>query len=523
MNRKKNKDAGAQKAWCTRLRRTPTIATVEECLDSGALERRQALLFGCDLTDAMLPRWKARRAERALVVSALGAVRSSLAPVDPATKKKLYATLRLFSIGSPNDLIFRAAESVAAGRVSSGVYHFERLFGRQPARVRWLVALLCEYLEGRGLDARPTPAAGAAVAERERRARESVGPRTRGKGVVLVYRTPYEDPSCKRVVKLDGGSVLEWFQRGWDAARAWRAADGDRFALDEQAIRWLTKVARGYVHGLESVFAAAREHGLPAPADTKQLGNLLREYLYTEGRTPVVDSTSVRVMTDNDELELAYYLMPLTEARQRPERTAWLLHPGWKLPTRPATRGTFRHGLKLPAIEPAGERVGSVFVVDLTPREGVNLSDLGVDRAVRALQGVRVADLADYLRAAIDTDDWPRVLLGLRAALEPGEQNLRMAVARCLEHGTDELAAAGGGSSYEEARVALKRAGRLGKTNAEARGRSRSACSRHLLQLSRWSGFAFQQWFIFDDRWAIQHPDLARSLLRYGLTWDPLV
>lgn len=172
--------------------------------------------------------------------------------------------------------------------------------------------------------------------------------RTPSKGVVLVYRTPYEDPSGKRVVKLDGNTVLEWFQRGWDAARAWKAADGDRFGLDELAIRWITKVARGYVHGLESIFAAAREHGLPAPADTKQLGRLLRKYLYTEGRTPVVDATTVRAMTDDDELELAYYLLPLTEARRRPERTAWLLHPGWRLPTRPADHGTFLHGLRAP-------------------------------------------------------------------------------------------------------------------------------------------------------------------------------
>jgi hypothetical protein len=32
--------------------------------------------------------------------------------------------------------------------------------------------------------------------------------------------------------------------------------------------------------------------------------------------------------------------------------------------------------------------------------------------------------------------------------------------------------------------------------------------------------FGFQQWVIFDDLWGAAHPDLARSLVRYGTTWD---
>ena len=33
--------------------------------------------------------------------------------------------------------------------------------------------------------------------------------------------------------------------------------------------------------------------------------------------------------------------------------------------------------------------------------------------------------------------------------------------------------------------------------------------------------FGYQQWIVFDDRWAAAHPELAASLLRYNHDWDP--
>ena len=48
--------------------------------------------------------------------------------------------------------------------------------------------------------------------------------------------------------------------------------------------------------------------------------------------------------------------------------------------------------------------------------------------------------------------------------------------------------------------------------------------SEHIVQVAQHvsRSFGYQQWFLFDDRWAAAHPGLARSLLRYGMSWDPL-
>lgn len=37
------------------------------------------------------------------------------------------------------------------------------------------------------------------------------------------------------------------------------------------------------------------------------------------------------------------------------------------------------------------------------------------------------------------------------------------------------------------------------------------------------TGHGFQQWILFDDRWASAQPDLAASILRYAGDWDPFV
>lgn len=45
----------------------------------------------------------------------------------------------------------------------------------------------------------------------------------------------------------------------------------------------------------------------------------------------------------------------------------------------------------------------------------------------------------------------------------------------------------------------------------------------HIVQVARYIDdfFGFDQWFLFDTRWAAANPDLARSLLRYAAHWDP--
>lgn len=346
-------------------------------------------------------------------------------------------------------------------------------------------------------------------------------------GVLFVYRTPYDDPSCKRIRKLKGASVLDWFQRAFRGASRWKPSPEPYLPYDEHGSNWELRTCGGHVYGFSSFLQKARELNLPTPGSWQELAAFLQEHLYVEGRSPVVDEETVRVLTDDDELELAYFVLPLSYLDLYPERLEFLTRKSWRLPTASSRESTFQPPVELPEVRPAGQGEGAVYVVDLSIVDGCNLSDLSADQAARVLPGLRVPDLPSYLRTQEprEEDDWPQLLRGLRLALGTKERTLKHAVKRCLEVGTGRLANVSNSPSYTEARLELGKqwpALSAQPTSPDDLARSKSACSSHLLQLSRWEDWCFNQWFVFDDLWASANPNLASSLLHYATNWDPL-
>ena len=115
--------------------------------------------------------------------------------------------------------------------------------------------------------------------------------------VWLVYRSHYEGGLSKRSVRLPGSSVLDWFRHAWR----------ETLSLEEDAIeKWVESECAGYIYGLSSIFTAAKENGLPPPNSWSELIAYLNEYLYVEGEI-VHDAETIRVLTNDDEVELAYF------------------------------------------------------------------------------------------------------------------------------------------------------------------------------------------------------------------------
>lgn len=345
----------------------------------------------------------------------------------------------------------------------------------------------------------------------------------------FVYRSGYEGPSRKRVVRVDDcPSPLEWFRRGCAEAKGWAGMDEE--ARVEAAQELVRAGCGGEVYGLWSVYEAVAQHGLAPPESWAGLKELLGKHLYVEGEV-VVEEPTVRVLTDDDEVTLAYTFLPESHALLHPERTAYLLHEEWQLPTSAGEPVGFRAPVPLPVVRPPGAGPGTTWVVSLADQDSSFLSDLEDSPAAIALPGVRLPDLPGYLRE-VSVGDWPDLLLALRAALGERDQDLLAAVERCRQHGVERLAGVCREGSYADMRAALGPAWAT-LSAAPARERpdlARASVSPHLLQLSTcrdWSHGAFtchyyDQWIAFDDLWAGAHPDLAGSLLRYATRWDPL-
>jgi uncharacterized protein (TIGR02996 family) len=350
--------------------------------------------------------------------------------------------------------------------------------------------------------------------------------------VFFAYRSHYEGPTGIRVRRFhQQDAVLDWFRAHWQAI-----ADPDE--ADERADELLGMS----VYGFSSLFTAIAETSLPPPRTYGDLAELLEEHLYVEGEV-LCSPHVVQALTDDDEIELAYYVFDDNFVAKHPGRTALLLQDDWKLPG-DIGPGGFRP--KEPTTRVGkGKGDGATYLVFHDCWDSGNLDAL---EGGYRIDGVRLPQLAQYLAAHEPPDrgccfhyDMPALRLELfpkskkaRAAEDPflfalrdnpNDEATRLIFA-------DWLADRGQGSpgSYF-LRRALAGVCRRPLAGYETLGhnakKSLIQVDEHLAQLCRHVGRAdkkdlYHRWIFFDDLWASAHPDLANSLLRYARRWDCL-
>lgn len=338
-------------------------------------------------------------------------------------------------------------------------------------------------------------------------------------GLTFVYRTHYEGPLSKRVVHLPHASLLEWFREGWGA---------------EDPLAFVSESLRGSVYGLASAFERAQELGIPAPTTHAALVAHLEEHLYLEGELRH-DEHMLRAETDDDEVGLAYFFFDAHAVTEHADALAYLLHEDWPLPDDGGDGGerAFDPGLELPALLPKGDGEGATYVV-----LGTFYDSDSMPGGSFVLPGVRLPGLCAHLRRIVPEPmpptswgyvaPWPLELRILRGLVHEGEATLGPALARLREYPVEGLGQRGGrelgtGSHAEAVVEFAEVAGTLAPNSGDAT-LTKIELGEHIAQVAQHVSkfFGYQQWFLFDDRWAAAHPGLARSLLRYGTSWDPL-
>ena len=237
--------------------------------------------------------------------------------------------------------------------------------------------------------------------------------------VTIVYRSHYDDPSGKRVKRFDDATVLDWFRNHWaelardDARERLRALLGFR------------------IYGFGSLFEVAHEENLHAPRDDAQLGEYLASHLYSEG--PILaEPHRITVQTNDDELEVCYYLFDDVYLAEHGARAAYLLNEGWRLPAEHAEAGTFEPTEPTSVDGPKGSGTGATYLVFLVYEDSANLGDL---TGARRIEGVRIPDLARYLCVEGDLKRASEYLLLIRSQMlatpitaDPFEECFRKAI-----------------------------------------------------------------------------------------------
>lgn len=331
--------------------------------------------------------------------------------------------------------------------------------------------------------------------------------------VYFAYRSHYEGPLSQRIRQVPDETVLAWFQRGWACG-------------DPQG--WVEAELEGDVYGLASIFEAARKKRLPRPGTTDDLRTLLHKHLYVEGDEDYirVDDHSLRVRTDDDEVELAYFFLDDEIVTASPRRLSYLLWDSWPLPDNVGQRQPFLPDVPVLVAAPTGTVEATTYAVFLTFDDGASLANL----QPLAFPGIDLATLARHLQA-VDApvgDVWPAELHVLRALIAPGEDSLLPALERSNRWPGFNLNADPWpdlpGDHDTSHRLAIDMVTAAEYVDGRRPETSLLRANDHLAQLAVHcsSTFGYQQWYLFDTTWAASHPDLAQSLLRYANHWDPL-
>lgn len=389
--------------------------------------------------------------------------------------------------------------------------------------------------------------------------------------VHFVLRQHYDSPNEKYVRHFHEDTLLDWFQTRF---REFAKIDvGDRDPHDVAFEHMRTLFGRN-VYGFWTLVASVVQHALAPPESIGELDEQLERYLFMEGEY-LLDEHVLQVSTDDDELELAYFLFDDDFLAEHGSLATFLLHEDWQLPAGDSAE-PFETDLETIALLPPADGEGTLYMAFLAYYDSGNLTDI---EGPKRIDGLRLPDLPRYLASTNPggaeggpswRDGWPFELKLLRSQLlridgldadERGfveslrddidsptwdvysdwlhdqgrpfapEVVLERALRRCADFpvatiensidtsdfGTGDLE-----SSRAQARELLDSSGRRHDPS-----KSLVAVDRHAAQIclhtARWDSVdLWHQWIFFDDRWAAGQPDLANGILRFANRWDVL-
>ncbi|MCI0463054.1 MAG: TIGR02996 domain-containing protein [Gemmataceae bacterium] len=375
--------------------------------------------------------------------------------------------------------------------------------------------------------------------------------------VYFVYRSHYEGPSLKHLKRFSDATVLDWFRNRWKGIADLQGAD-----------QWVEQEMGCPVYGFAFLFHAIAEHGLPVPKTSRQLQEILArhsDHLYL-----LFTPHAIQVMTDDNEVEMAYYFFDDHFLARHSDRAAFLLNEGWRLPGGQKD-GPFRADTATNPLRPRGRWTGTTYCVFLAYFDYGNLTN--IEGAWR-LNGVRLPQLCLYLAESAPTEAWPPELRLLRSQLfvvpvkvtrqeraflatlreNPSddatwqvysdwleERGQPRAPSRLLQSALqgvtryrvdtmrdfldlEDLGLSDIPAARQEFEVLVKQ---VSENSSHRPALSVSEVEDHVAQVglhtARWGWKnLYHHWIFFDDLWAAAHPELARAILRYAARWDVL-
>jgi hypothetical protein len=324
--------------------------------------------------------------------------------------------------------------------------------------------------------------------------------------IYFAYRDGYRS-NHRHLRAFEAASVRDWFVQNWPKL------------CDEDAVEdFLGAYPYGFpINDLDGSEVAA-------PRTLKELRHKLEHHVYCE--KVLTSKHCVQVLTDDDEIDLAWYVFDEEYAAANADKLSLWFHP--ELPTEYSAepyRGDFNsHKIPLGTTESGAQEVSTYFMAT-TIGGGGHLSD-GQPGAAH-IEGVAVPGLLDFLRrsdAIGASDDAPdgayevRIVQQLCKLFPDADQE--QVFTELAEAGASQLGDGGDEGSSPLTLTQVREAQARGRGgNPENPDAPRVCSSEHLIEVCAYYGNHFDYLVIFDSYWLNAHRDLASSLAHFCSTW----
>lgn len=195
-------------------------------------------------------------------------------------------------------------------------------------------------------------------------------------------RSPFDNLTSKFTKRIEADSILVWFQKIW------------RTDLSEEALYKHFKNLFGtHFYGLVHFAYNLAENKPPIPSNIQELEESLRKYFYVNN-IKFEEGKYLEILTDDDELSLAWYLIEEEYARRNSKRFLYLIQEDWKLPLKFSAKksGKFIFECKYPT-SVKEKKQGVLYMMSIISDAG----DGPIDKYPTRMDGIRLPDLIPYL------------------------------------------------------------------------------------------------------------------------------
>lgn len=242
----------------------------------------------------------------------------------------------------------------------------------------------------------------------------------------FVYRTPYQR-QFKYYRKFEETTILEWFHSFWSLKNY--GIDSFHQKIDE----WLGID----VYGLNrySLSDAIIEEDLPEPQNFDELVNYLQEYAYVRKIT-ISGTNLLQVLTDDDELDLAYYIFDDVFLQQYPEKTAYITQEYLPQEVKVIQPNFYEESYTKTILTKHNEELNAVYFAFFSAWGNNNLYNLPrTQNGIIKIEGISLTNLTSFLatwQPKNSFDYYPPELLFLRSQVM--KEGRLLTLAKCLDH-----------------------------------------------------------------------------------------